>query len=319
MALVFIPVGLAPVGAGSVSSGQAGDSRQDRLSDVGYETTTYTGDGTHAVASIMLPKGARQGPERWYVIKLHFRIEMDGAGPGPAYFSAATNGRTAVQLKLTGDGKTNVDYAMVGLVDGRQRGELKGGEGELRLANYLQDQGVTGDAPVEVSITMEPGPSLDIRSVTVFADSMIEETQYGPYPLSVRVPLEEVGVIRAGQTFSLPVEVAVTRPKTTAHSVEVAVTPEEALEVVGPRSVRIGDLSGERETAFRMRAKRPGEYRVTVAATSDYNDPSRVIGVHVGSARRRQTLQPWMVAATGTLILGLAGAFVRRRRRPNRR
>lgn len=310
IALVLAPAGLAPVGAG-----QAGDSRQFRLSDVGYETTTYTGNGTHAVASIIVPKGARQGPERWFVIKLHFRITLDGVGPGPAYFSAATNGRTAIQLKLTGDGKTKVDYTMVGLVDGRQQGELRAAEGELRLANYLQDQGVTGDAPVEVSISMEPGPSLDIRSVTVFADSMIEETEYGPYPLSIRVPLEEVGAIRAGQTFSLPVEVAVTRPKTTAHSVEVTVTPEGALEVVGPRSLSIGDLSDKHETAFRIRAARPGEYRMTVEATSDYNDPSRVIGVHVGPARSKETLQPWMVVSLGALILGLAGVFVLRRNR----
>ena len=303
---------LAPAGPG-----RAEDSSQFRLSDFGYETSTYTGDGTHTVASVTLPKGARQGPDSWFVIRLHFRILLGSIGSGPAYFSAATNGRAAIQMKLTGGGKAKTNYAMVGLVDGRQHGELREAESELRLANYLQDQGVTGDAPVEVSVTMESGPSLDIRSVTVFADSMIEESQYGPYPLSVQVPLDEVGDIRAGQSFALPVEVGVTRPNTTAHSVGVSVTPEPegAMEIIGPRSVRIGDLSDKYETAFRMRAKRPGDYRVTVAATSDYNDPSRVIGVHVGPARSKNRLQPWMVAALGVLIIGAAGTVIRRRSR----
>ncbi len=269
------------------------------------------------VASVTLPKGARQGPDSWFVIRLHFRILLGSIGPGPAYLSAATNGRTAIQMKLTGGGGTKANYSMVGLVDGRQHGELREAESELRLANYLQDQGVTGDAPVEVSVTMESGPSLDIRSVTVFADSLIEETQYGPYPLSVQVPLDEAGGIRAGQSFALPVEVGVTRPNTTAHSVGVSITPEPegALEVVGPQSVQIGDISDEYEMAFRMRAKRPGDHRVTVSASSDYNDPSRVIGVHVGPARSKNSLKPWMVATLGVLIIGAAGAFVLRRSR----
>lgn len=315
MRLLFAVAGLVGLALAPAGPSRADNPKHFRLSDFGYETSTFTGDGTHTVASVTLPKGARQGPDSWFVIRLHFRMVLGSIGSGPAYFSAATNGRTAIQMKLTGDGKAKAGYSMVGLVDGQQHGELREAESELRLANYLQDQGIAGNAPVEVSVTMESGPSLDIRSVTVFADSMIEETQYGPYPVSVRVPLDEVGDIRAGQSFALPVEVGVTRPNTTAHSVGVSVTPQGAIEIVGPQSVRIGDLSDKYETAFRMRAKRPGDYRVTVAASSDYNDPSRVIGVHVGPARDKRSPQLWMVAALGVLTIGAAGAAVRRRSR----
>lgn len=314
VAVLLVGAGVAGSALPPVGPVRAGNSSQFRLSDFGYQTSTYTGDGTHTVASITLPKGARQGPDSWFVIRLHFRIVLGSTGSGPAYFSAATNGRTAIQMKLTGSDKAGANYSMVGLVDGRQHGELREAESELRLANYLQDQGVTGETPVEVSVTMESGPSLGIQSVTVFADSMIEKTQYGPYPLAVRVPLGEVGDIQAGQSFTLPVEVEITRPNTRVHSVAVSVTPEGALEVIGPRSVRLGDLSDKHKAAFRMRAERPGDYRVNIAASSDYNDPSRVIGVHVGPARSRQGLRPWMIAALGALIVGAAGTVVLRRR-----
>ena len=63
----------------------------------------------------ILPANAAQGPESWYAIYLHFSIEFsDDSDNGTAYVSAATDGRTAAQIKFMTtkkpDGSLTIDW-----------------------------------------------------------------------------------------------------------------------------------------------------------------------------------------------------------------
>lgn len=95
--------------------------------------------------------------------------------------------------------------------------------------------------------------------------------------------------------------------------VAVAVVPSEGLEVVGPNKVRIARLTGAVPAVFRLRALVEGRFSLSIFTQSEYNRPSRVVGVVVRSRSDRSVAKYGVWGLSAALIC--AGFFVLLRRR----
>jgi hypothetical protein len=252
-----------------------------------------------------LPPGAKQGPQDWYVIRLHVRVSADSASDGESLVSASTNDHASAQLNLkTGNGKiTNSGY---GLVDGRQEDHAKGNTLELRFANYLQLGGVRGGRNV-LTLELEAFHGKPPLSVVFLEGSRIERTPVTPYELEIVGPGRAV-VVPAGGTAEIPFRLSRsgTRPDTRASvRLDLVGAPLEAVDELTRSFEGVGDGRGGN---FKIRAAKAGTYNLLIVAKSDYNAPAYPVRVVVTAPV--QLLDAWGVPAAGSALLVAAAAIL---------
>ncbi len=242
-----------------------------RLSDAGTNDVKFDQpDGfTRYTTQFNLPAYASQGPDTWYLIDFHFRVELELplAPSARAYVGASTNGKTAAQVKLeTYDlGNPILRWTSLQLIDGGVEGYTTSGVVEMRFLNYLNVQGV---APGRNRLTfwLEPLDGMRVRSFEIMRDSGILATQSGPPKLSLALNLPGIKV-EAGKPFEIGYELTVdTLP---ARAVEVIPDlPDRGLRLIGPAASRFETVDGNARGELKFEADRPGEYLVTVVAVS---------------------------------------------------
>jgi hypothetical protein len=237
-----------------------------------------------------LPKGARQGPEDWYIVRLRFRIRFMPGSRGRIWLSADTRARTSAQIEFELSPDT-VGWSTVGWVDGSQSGRTTGRELELRFANYLRTAGVRGGVNALV-FQVEgypdrdvPGSSVGVESLRIYADSGIDFTPDDPAKLALSVGLPRGGA-RLGEPFEVPFAVEnVGYPPARGVGAAAETTAPAVVEGLGENRYTRDQLKRRASLRgrFRFRPLQPGRARLFVTAgSSTSNRPGMMIDVVCG-------------------------------------
>ena len=299
-----VPAGAAP--ARPVTIDAPGVWTLERL---GYDDGVVRGLRTHAERTSVLyrlPPHASQGPQSWYLIRLHFRLEFAPRTPaGIAYVSASTNGRAAAQIKFTVDrapGRRQIRWSAVGIVHGSERGVTRKRAVELRYANYLQFGGV---APGENVLTFQLerlGP-VQVERFRVFDDSGIELSPLSPASIELR-PVLVPRAVRVGDEIEVGFRLRNNGERlATRLAVGVAADPR-FLTLRGAPFRRLRPLAAgaSAEGSFRFVARRAGRTFVDFGARGSSNRPGARVAVRV---EPRATLAR-RVASYGRVTAGVA-------------
>ncbi len=283
------------------------------LSGGGISISTRPRVATRSVG-FDLPHGASQGPNSWYLMRLHFTIEFrKDSGPGYASVSALSNGFAAAQAEfhVRGEGSEPlVKWNTLGLVDGYESGSSRS-RVEVDFQNYLQFSGVQGGTN-RLTLRLERLGSVDIRRVLVFPDTGVSRTPLSPGKIALDVSVLD-SQITLGETFEVHAELEDTGGMA-VPSIRVSVLPGDGLQVRGPQTLSIPRLSpGEPlETTFALHPTRPGKHQFEIAVDSLSSDPSATFEVTVpsppGGKKLLQAILYWLGVA-----LVIAAVWVARR------
>lgn len=263
-----------------------------------------------------LPPGVRQGPARWYVMRLHLIISLArDPESGTAYVSGSTNGRAAIQIELTNRGRL-VRWSTTDLVRGFRAGVVHARRLEITSSNYLQYRGVRGGWNT-LALGVERLDGLRIARVRVLPDSGIQVTT-DSYPRLRLAVGASSGGIEVGDTIRLPIrlhnvgDLPARRVRLWADSQSGGLEFKRAMH-------RLSLLHGgaQVEKTFEFVAALPGRHRVSVDAAADNaNRPGLLLEIGVKSAGGTAFSARSLTGALGGAVLAIGGlALIVRARR----
>jgi hypothetical protein len=270
--------------------------------------------GTVALGAFELPPGSKQGPARWYTIRLRAALRL-ARGSGDCLLSAATDRATAAQIEIQTHPRSAV-VSSLGWIQGRRRLVTRARVVQLDFRNYLQVRGVRGGAnPFTLTLELLHGRCLE--RVRLLPGSGIATTRARPDELRFLVPTQ-VLTATSGRRLTIPYELA-RRGGWPDRGAVVALSVPRGWRVDGPRSQRFRRLDDGRRGAFRVTPTTTGTSFVGVRAMRVYNEPNATIPVKVEPARGWLSSRWLSLLLSATLIVGAAAltlASLRARRRP---
>jgi hypothetical protein len=283
-----------------------------------------------------LPTGARQGPDDWYLFRLHYRLEIDErSGPGLITIGASSNGRAMAQILFRlshSKAGLRVRGTSVGLVSGSQLRDEAQMTWEDVYTNFFQELGVRpGHSTLSVYVAQTE--QAHVRSLRVFMDSGIIVTRNGPSSIEL-VPILRDRHIRVGEAFRVGYRVESVGASALPAGGTVTIQTS-GLDVIGAESARLGSIPAGRSAtgSFQLVAARPGTFPITLQVSSwggtravelaakvtarktVVTDSRPGGGVPKGDASETGTLLLAAVLAAGAVALSLLGIRHARSRR----
>ena len=318
---------------GALVLGPPGAARADgppRLDQLGFWDLRSLGSqpldlraGERRELAFVLPVGARQGPGRWYRLRMDVRVTLaPGSGDGNVYVVGSTNGRAAEMAKVRVQGGASsaprLAWSTLDLLHGPASGVVRGREVTLSSENYVQDRGVRPGANT-LTFDVETLGKVRVESVTILPGSGLRVTAERPAHLVLepRLPAERPAV---GETLTVPY-VITNDGDVAARNVRIEATSESrALRLAGaPRTIETLAGGQRFDGEIRVRPTRAGNYRFELAAgTDNANRPLVEIAVPARAAPARRPESGGAALPTGVatlLALGLVVTLRKRRRR----
>jgi hypothetical protein len=283
------------------------------------------GGGASHATQYRLPSGASQGPDHWYLLRLHAIVRFDGRSrSGRVYLGAGSDGRAGalVDVRLArrsrqgGRCPVRVRWSTIDLVQGNHGATVCGRRANIEMRNYLQYRGVRpGRNRLNVSVSSyDHGIAGEVR---VLGDSGVLVTDAGP----ARLAFGERDAPRAAPAQQIEVPYTLTN-EGDREARDVLVTIDQlprGLKLQGARLQHLGDISDQATGVFRVQARRPGRYRVVLEAVSATSTARTTIWPVVGVRAGGWDL-PLLPAGGIVIGGGLTGMWllrgIKRRRRP---
>lgn len=273
------------------------------LSELGYLSTDVVRFPDKRAFSFDFPKDAAQGPRIWYVLHLHFEVELAPDTDGVALVSAATNDRTVAQVEVEAHPGQPLAYSATGLLTGKTRTVVDSRTADVRFSNYLQEKGVQPGS-TQFSVSIESLGGARVQRLTVFDDSSIEATADSPFALSLTPASAVTPTPVAGKRFNVRYALGVQKGRHVGD-VAVAASASDGLQIVGPAMEDLGQLRDGYDGRFSFVAPKAGEYEIRLRAKSDINQPAATVRVrvvdHVSSG-----VSPVLVGAIGAGLVAIA-------------
>jgi len=259
------------------------------LRDLGYSDIVMPAGGGTVIPSpsgiplrttepvtYLLPDGAAQGPDIWYLMHFHFEIEFQEDTQGGSAevatminFDGSPSFGTSAAIEfmpVVRNGALTVDWDALGLTDGRQTGSSESGRVEMQFSNYLSNAGVR---PGENSIlfVLREYEGVKVAALHVFDDTSIEVSPLSPPELAVDVAAGWEPPARGGETFEVPYTVRNVGGWPAKDVVAEVSYPEDGLWLLGAPTVTTLLLEGGEETSgnFKFRALSRGAYDITLS------------------------------------------------------
>jgi hypothetical protein len=254
------------------------------------ELPTNVERGERSIA-YTLPARAGQGPDRWYRVRQHFELRLRPATrSGIVYVTASTNRRAAVMVELkvrrSRGRHPEVVWTSLDLVRGARRCTTRGRAVTVDVENYLQDRGVRPGDNV-LTFVVERLGDVELERVRVLRDSGLRVVEESPAHLVLDAVLP-AGPVAADERFAIGYELR-NDGDLAAHNVGLGVeSSSRALVSDGDAQLKLASLRGDDAYSgrFELRASRPGNFRVTLAAGAENADrPLVEIDVPVGPRR----------------------------------
>lgn len=253
------------------------------LRTLGYSDLRLTREGTFpAGASLdesyeligepiqyLLPAGAAQGPDVWYVIHLHVRLVFSGH-LGRAAIYAMPNSWTAALMQFTTDPDREpmVESHTLGLIDGLETAQTNSRQIELNFANYLPAKGVLAGLNDVQFLLRDQGAG--VEDIRVFADTSIEVTSLGP----ARLDLPQGSVFAKedpGREVEVHYSVRNLGGRVAKNVTLEALYQGDQLRIIGEPKLRLSDLRGSETVSGILRFQRISSepYGILLRAQSD--------------------------------------------------
>jgi hypothetical protein len=248
-------------------------------------TTTVRPAGVRTTLTfpLVIPQGVPlQRDGAWFIIELS--VVVTGGKHGVAVVSAATNGRTAMQITV-GPAKRRglrpgLAWQEFDISDGPHAGTLVAGvPTTLRFRNYLRANGIARGRNL-FTVTIERLRGNAVSSLTVGRASGVRRVAAGPGRLGMQVEIPHRG-LREGAELDAIVHV-MRVGGVTARRVVLSAEADSGL-VVTPPSYAMGDIeTGEQTGTFRIRANASGRHVLRVWARGIGGGTSVAIRIPVG-------------------------------------
>jgi hypothetical protein len=247
------------------------------------------GDGAgQASVSFKLPPVARQGPELWYLVRLHATVQLkESSGRGAVYVEAAVNGRNVdqieVQVRHSKRCSQRLKWSTVDLVSGHRAGVVCGDKVDVKTTNFSQIRSIRGGVN-QLNFRVERFGNVDVGVVRVWADSGIVVSRRGQALIRFK-PISQKEAVIAGMSMDVPFFLRNDGDRP-ARQVAVLLAPTggEGIVPVGPSMYNFRRIGPGRKVSgtFRLKAKRPGRQELTLLASSTANRPAIGYTVNVG-------------------------------------
>jgi hypothetical protein len=288
---------------------EAGEREIVRLDELTRAPLVLTGSARPQARSFpfRLPQGAGQGADRWYKVRLRFRIRFArDSGRGLAWVMADTNERTSAQIEFTTlrvRGRLRVRRTSVDIVRGQVERVSSSPTSRVTFENYLQVAGVRGGENV-LSLRLEQAGDARVARLEIFGDTAIVATDRTPYPLGLSGRLLDP-TPRVGDRL----RIAVTLTNRTGESLrDVILQPEfdgSALRPLSPGIRRHRTLRRRVREVFDFEALRAGTHTVVFRADSSRNHPNGTLRVTVrGASRGGASPAVWVAALLPAILVG---------------
>jgi hypothetical protein len=268
-----------------------------------------------------LPAGAKQGPERWYAVRLRYRLWLEPSSRrGFVWVTSATNGRTHAQIEYTTSrrrGRLFVRRTTVDLEHGQRERRGAFSRDALTFENYLPYAGVRPGAN-EWTIRLEAAGGARVRRMEVLGSTAIRETTRTPFPLTLDVSVDG-DAPRVGERFRLKVVLATAPGSRPIRDIVVRAGPAAeggVVEGLRPSEQRIAELTGGRRVlTFPFLARAQGTAAIAVSARSGANDPNAGVRVQVAPAERAASVPAGVWGLAALPVIAMSAYLLRARMR----
>lgn len=218
------------------------------------------------VVPYRLPQHATQGPDAWYLMRLHFAIVFEpNAGRGIAYVGGSTNGHAATQVEFSHRDSNSrfVHWSSVGLIQGGVSavGPLK--RTVVKTVNFLQFGGVRRGRN-RLTVEIESLGMLRPSRIRVFPDTGVIRTRRGPALL--RIEAESAPhPVSVGDAVEVPFTMRNVGGRPAPEASITAFAPD-GVEIEGSQTQQMSDVRRIADGRFLIRPARAGEYLVRIEA-----------------------------------------------------
>lgn len=179
------------------------------LAELGYGRLKLASAEPQKTIRYRLPEGASQGPEKWYILHIHFRVSVQSNRQGVLYLFATTSGRGAAQLRfMIGHDQTGaprLSESALGIINGETTKSTRGRRHEGWFANYLQYRGVRPGLNELVFTLSELRGNPDV-AIEILPDTALEYSKRRPPELRLDADVHE-STIRRGERFRVFYEI----------------------------------------------------------------------------------------------------------------
>src|ERR1035437_3573619 len=286
--------------------------------------------GKPANLAFTFPKDAKQGPNKWYTVKLHARVEIAPyAKRGVAFLTASTgvpgkkNRWTSAQIEFDvkrEKGRTAVDVSSIGIFSGLTHFETRRRSIEVVFMNYLPKRGVKeglSDLHIEIE---EERSALSIISAIILPDTSISETGIPPPHLRLDVAPLKNGQLKVGRENGIEWRLT-NDSQIPARAVSVDLNDfYGGLRLRGRSHYFYREVKGTVQGVFRYLPTRSGklEYYISVASTTA-NQPTVRINTTVATEGGTSTNIKWMIRTTGIVLMLMVISTIAIRRTSRRK
>jgi hypothetical protein len=310
-----------PVGVGGPASAIGGDNyRSLRALGSGDLEIPVARSTAKMAVEFNLPPQARQGPDVWYLVRLHASLEVSSeSGRGLVYVSTLVNGRASNQIEVevgpNADCGMSLKWSAVDLLEGHTADVICGSRLDLRSTNFAQYRAIRPGAST-LTFQMEQLDHVKVESLRIFSDSGILISTRGPARLRFKaVTLDDV--VNRGERVAVPFVLRNVGDRP-ARNVAVGFESVPGLKNLGDTVRRYDTIAPAIavRSAFPIKARRAGRHRLTIAATSTANRPAIELELPVlpDDTERRSGVSR-LILIGGLVLFGLGVAILAIERR----
>ena len=292
------------------------------LRDLGYSDVYLEAGGgrarqwPHALyryspsVEFVLPSGAAQGPDLWYVLHLHFEIELqEDTGDGRVVVLTEVNDNPPAMIDFSVsrlNGSPRMSWNTTGMVDGLQEGITDSLRTEMRFSNFMPNGAIQPGTGVLEWAVAEHDDARFAR-LHIFDDTSIEVTPLSPAELSIAPNVEQWRPpANLNEEFEVPYTISNVGGWPAKEVVTEVSYPEDAISLLGDQSVTTPALGGGEEVSgsFQFRASAVGAHDISLLVHGTTGGMNKVVvTVTISQTMGVSKVRFWLLVM---LVVGLS-------------
>lgn len=261
-----------------------------------------------------LPAHAHEGGDEWFVMRLHFRLELaPDSGSGLIDVSASTDGGWSsdmIEIHVQRVGRTTrLDWSKVGLIAGAVNGHVAGRSVELADSNIMIMRGVRPGVNT-MQFEVRSSENARVRRVTIYPDSGVYFTSSGPGTLQLHLSASPGPQLRVGQTLHVRMSLRDPNPRP-VRRVNLALSFDkkyfQLLNPPVPTQIRVVARARPYRHTFDLRALSVGRSTINLVTQSVNASPTANVTPTIVAAGgfRWGTWLPVITLVAGAILLGV--------------